>query len=242
MTEMNQERLDGIVRLDVGKHNSPSQGMCVMEAVSYVSGLPYSDHPPCTCPALASYCRTLNDHIRADQRHRLIKYIPHLVGTAGDEAATQARLFLFADRAVRAIAPMALEAIGLEGDADSLRDLEPIVDAATAKVGAVAAFRATIAAATHASATGGEDATARSAAARAVSAAGESAAAAAAHDTTAGLYAAYVSADAAYVKWDEAAPWEAIWDAALETLDTALAITGEVAVMHHTVGSGGDTV
>jgi hypothetical protein len=40
--------LEGLVLLS-GKHKE-NQGMCVMEAVAYVAGEPWSDNPACACP------------------------------------------------------------------------------------------------------------------------------------------------------------------------------------------------
>ena len=36
--------------LQKGAHRSAAEGMCIMEAVAYVAGEPFSDHPSCASP------------------------------------------------------------------------------------------------------------------------------------------------------------------------------------------------
>lgn len=43
--------------LHAGRH-SPGDEMCVMEAVAYIAGEPWSDHPECACPVIATFLRT----------------------------------------------------------------------------------------------------------------------------------------------------------------------------------------
>lgn len=237
MTEINQDRLDGIVRLDAGEHLSPEAGMCLMEAVAYVGNLPFSDDPPCTCPVLAAYCRTLNDRMPGSMRHRLIAYIPKLVNTVADDDTLQARRYLLVDRAIRVIAATALEAVGLEKNAKRLHALETVVDDATARAGARAAMLGANAAAANAaiahqegvhSAVFAYDKTISACGTALFAAAGASATAAAAASADVVAAAAAAARYAAYVKRGETVSWEAIWDTALETLDMALEITGKV--------------
>ena len=67
-----------------GGHNSPEQGLCLLEAAAFVSGLPHSDHPPCVCEVLGNFGRGLNDCLPDESRQRLIPLIPRMLGTAGD--------------------------------------------------------------------------------------------------------------------------------------------------------------
>ena len=46
------------LELKVGAHSSPNDGMCVMEAVAYIAREPWSDHPVCVSPAIASFMRS----------------------------------------------------------------------------------------------------------------------------------------------------------------------------------------
>jgi hypothetical protein len=50
--------------LQKGAHDSPDAGMCVMEAVAYISGEPFSDHPACASPILSAFLRRWNDDLR----------------------------------------------------------------------------------------------------------------------------------------------------------------------------------
>ena len=73
------------IHLAAGGHASPEKGACLLEAVSWFAGEPWSDRPACTSPLLAAAGRSLNDAI-TDQAERdaLKDLIPHLVDTAGD--------------------------------------------------------------------------------------------------------------------------------------------------------------
>ena len=44
--------LDALPPLGVGAHASPDEGCCIMEAVAWVSGAPWSDHPECASPVI----------------------------------------------------------------------------------------------------------------------------------------------------------------------------------------------
>ena len=50
--------------LSAGAHEHVDEGACLMEAVSYVAGEPWSDKPTCACPVLGAFLRTWNDHCR----------------------------------------------------------------------------------------------------------------------------------------------------------------------------------
>jgi hypothetical protein len=75
--------------LEKGKHLFPEEGMCLMEAVSFVVGERFSDHPSCVSPALAGFGRTLNDGLPYEQRQQLIPLIPKLIGTVNPEKDQQ---------------------------------------------------------------------------------------------------------------------------------------------------------
>ena len=92
------DKIEG-VPLKAGSHGTPEEGMCVMEAVAYVRGLPHSDHPPCVCPAVAAFLRQYNDLLPDDatRTRLLVPLIPIIVGTA--DGREQERRAIFVDRA-----------------------------------------------------------------------------------------------------------------------------------------------
>jgi hypothetical protein len=116
--------LDTLV-LRSGAHTSPSAGVSLMEAVSAFAGEPWSNSPSCTSPVIAAYARSLNDWLPDDERQRLKKYIPRLVGTAEPDVELR-RAFACADAAVRVFAPLAFKAAGLVEEAAKLGALAPV--------------------------------------------------------------------------------------------------------------------
>jgi len=72
------------LRLDRGSHSPPNNGLvnaCVMEAVAYIAGEPWSDHPECASKVLTSFLIRLNDRWNDEDRQLLKPYIVRLVGT-----------------------------------------------------------------------------------------------------------------------------------------------------------------
>ena len=65
-----------------------------MEYASLLSGLPWSDHPRCTHPALAQLARLINDMSPAPVRQRLLPLVPDLIGPGGKDAAVAPALVL----------------------------------------------------------------------------------------------------------------------------------------------------
>lgn len=49
--------------LQSGAHDNPEAGMCVMEAVAYVAGEKFTDHPKCASPSIAAFMRSWNDRL-----------------------------------------------------------------------------------------------------------------------------------------------------------------------------------
>src|SRR3954470_8151028 len=70
--------------LSRGKHRSPKKGACFMELSSFLAGEPWSDHPSCTHPLLASLARDVNDHVGDTARSRLAPLIPTVIGLDGN--------------------------------------------------------------------------------------------------------------------------------------------------------------
>lgn len=70
------------IRLTVGDHKSPADGLCVMEAVALFAGERHGDWPACVCPVLIEFGRVLNDTTPDQWRtDLLLPLVPVLVGT-----------------------------------------------------------------------------------------------------------------------------------------------------------------
>jgi hypothetical protein len=120
------------ITLAVGDHDDLDGGMCLMEAVAWFAGEPWSDHPACTSPVLGSFGRSLNDALPDDKRQQLVPLVPSLVGTAGD-GLDETRSYMALDWLIRTYTPAWLDLAGLTVEAQALRDLSRIVDVVSAK-------------------------------------------------------------------------------------------------------------
>jgi hypothetical protein len=117
--------------LNSGGHDNIDEGMCVMEAVSYVAGEPWSDSPACASPLIAAFLRSWNDSLDDEARNRPL--IPKLVGTRGTEAVEERRSYLALDWLIRVFTPKWLDMVpALHEHAKALRELEAIADTAGA--------------------------------------------------------------------------------------------------------------
>jgi hypothetical protein len=128
-----------------GAHEAHSGQMCVMEAVAYVAGENWSDHPACACPVIAAFLRSWNDSLRSDEeRGRLLKpLVLQLIDTRSTQAVEEKRSYLAIDWMIRVFTPKWLDLIpSLSAHSAALRTLEEIADMA----GAVAAGERTRAA------------------------------------------------------------------------------------------------
>jgi hypothetical protein len=76
--------------LSRGKHRNPKKGACFMELASFLAGEPWSDHPACTHPLLASLARDVNDHVGDSARTRLAPLIPEVIGLHSDDPRVDA--------------------------------------------------------------------------------------------------------------------------------------------------------
>ena len=81
-----RERLAALPPLSKGAHKHEDEGACVMEAVAYVAGEPWTDRPACACPVISAFMRAWNDDLPTDaDRDRLLRpLIPRLARVAGD--------------------------------------------------------------------------------------------------------------------------------------------------------------
>jgi hypothetical protein len=119
--------LESVV-LKSGAHNSPEEGMCLVEAASLFAGEPFSDSPTCVDPILAQFARSWNDGMLSDaERAKLKKYITRLPGTNKGSALSQKRGWMALDWLIRVhtAAWLALNP-GLVHHAETLKMLLPI--------------------------------------------------------------------------------------------------------------------
>ena len=119
--------------LSRGGHQAGGGEFCVMEAVAFIAGEPWTDHPKCASRVIGAFMRSWNDDLDDDQRQMLKPYVLRLVGTAGTPDQEDRRAFMAADWAVRTYTPVFLRLAGLTDDADALERLPAIVDITTAK-------------------------------------------------------------------------------------------------------------
>tara|TARA_R110000782_G_scaffold34010_2_gene81598 strand:+ start:1660 stop:2286 length:627 start_codon:yes stop_codon:yes gene_type:complete len=174
-----------------------------MEAVAMLGGEDHTADPGCACQVLAAFGRRLNDEMGIGAQGDVLraKYLsdlaPRLVGTRSTPEVELRRALVFADGAVRVLAPLAMEAAGRVAAADALRALSPVIDRDTADRAAAAA-RAAYAAvnAADAAAANAAYSAANAAAAYAAAAADYSSAHAAGHAAVHADYAATATAAA----------------------------------------------
>lgn len=140
------------LNLTHGAHDTRDGGMCLMEAVAWLAGEEHSDTPPCACPVLAAFARSINDGMGegvtgdALRNKHLAPLAPLLVGTRSSPKVEQARAEFFARWAVTVLAPLALDAAGLGEHAANLRAVPgdaPMADVESAAEHAARAARAT---------------------------------------------------------------------------------------------------
>ena len=129
MTTIIQERWEQIQKLSL-KHGShaPDSTFCVMEAVAYVAGEPWSDHPQCVPPTLGLLFRQWNDYLPTDKdRDRLLKaFIPRIVGLPQDDETELRRAYLWIDWDFRIALPMIFREAELSDEAEKLDRLPEI--------------------------------------------------------------------------------------------------------------------
>jgi hypothetical protein len=70
-----------LVKIGHSSHSSREEGMCVMEAVAYITGDEHSDHPVCVAPSVTNCMIELNDSFEDEDRQRLKEYAPRVIGT-----------------------------------------------------------------------------------------------------------------------------------------------------------------
>lgn len=121
--------------LEPGAHDPDERAMCVMEAVAFMAGEPWSDHPECASPVIGAFLRSWNDSLDNETRQQLKQYIPRLVGSKGTPDQEDARAWLAMDWLIRTCTPTWLRfaatsapqyAAGLAAHAERLASLPEI--------------------------------------------------------------------------------------------------------------------
>ena len=106
------------ITLGYGGHKSPKQGMCIMEAVSYIAGEQFSAYPECACPVITGFMVSFNDTLLDNAaRDRWIKpLIPAIVGSRVFQADGKKdadvlirRSLIAGDAALRRFVPFTLD-------------------------------------------------------------------------------------------------------------------------------------
>jgi hypothetical protein len=124
-----EDRLNQLPTLKHGKHDSIDHGACLLEAVSWVVGEPFSDHPQCVCPVLGAFGRSWNDSLDDDKRNRLLqRFITRLVGTRSTAVVEERRAWMAADWLIRTYTPAWLRLAGLNDHADALAGADAVSD------------------------------------------------------------------------------------------------------------------
>ncbi len=135
-TQILADRMAAIeaLALSSGSHEDFHHGVCVMEAVSYVAGEPWSDAPQCACPVITAFCVSWNDTLPDADRTRLLKpLIPLIVGTRSTNEVEERRSYMALDWLIRVFTPKWLDMVpALHEHAKALRELGSIADMAGA--------------------------------------------------------------------------------------------------------------
>ncbi len=131
---INPDRLNTLdsITLDRGSHHDFDDGHCAMEVVAWLAGEGITDAPQCASPVLTAFTININDSWDVGDRQRLKPFLPRMVGTAGD-GQDEARSYLALDWLIRVYTPAWLDLAGLTTEASALRNLQRIVDMATAQ-------------------------------------------------------------------------------------------------------------
>lgn len=127
-----EDRLTDIenLTLEAGAHGSWEDGACLLEAVSYVAGEEWTDHPHCASPTIAAFLRSWHDRLDNEGRQQLKPYITRLVGTRGIPAQEDQRAWMAADWLIHHGLPLWLDAAGMTEQAITIRALPEVTDLA----------------------------------------------------------------------------------------------------------------
>jgi hypothetical protein len=115
------------VDLQQGSHDAGTT-FCVMEAVAYVAGEVWSDHPTCASPVLTTFMTAWNDGLSDTDRQRLKPYVTRLVGSRSTAAVEAKRSWMGCDWLVRTFTSTWLRRAGLEEPADTIAGLPELTE------------------------------------------------------------------------------------------------------------------
>jgi hypothetical protein len=80
-----------LVKLQNGGHTDCEDGMCAMEALAFIAGIPHTDRPACCAESVTMACQRLNDSADSDEeRQKLKPLLPRVLNTAPITKAEQA--------------------------------------------------------------------------------------------------------------------------------------------------------
>ena len=107
------------VRFGSGSHpETPlptgNRDLCIMEAVAFMSGEPWSAKPVCASPTIARFLRSWQDSLSDDDRDRLLPasiWVPRLIGSRGDDEIERIRLGLIHSWLLRVCVPAWLDLV-----------------------------------------------------------------------------------------------------------------------------------
>ena len=126
--KLKKRKLDlDTLTLEKGAHE-PDGTFCVMEAVAFIAGESWSDHPQCACPIIGAFLRRWNDDLNDTDRQMLKPYIRRLVGTRSSVEVEQRRAWMLTDWMIRTYTPAWLELGGMQEQAGVLRAFPELVD------------------------------------------------------------------------------------------------------------------
>ena len=123
---LTDEQIEAL-HLDSGGHNSPTDGHCLLEVCSMMSGEPFGDSPYCVDPVLAAFGHSWNDRLAEEDRQGLKKYIRPLLDTYKGPQLQIRRAFMALDWSWRTYAALWIEQVPeLAEHAATLRAMAPI--------------------------------------------------------------------------------------------------------------------
>ena len=124
-------RLATLPPLAKGAHKRDENVACIMEAVAFVAGERWSDHPVCACRVIGEFLRLWNDALPDSERDALLRpLVPMMVGTRSTKAVERRRAMMAVDWLIREHTPAWLRLAGLTRQADALASLPEITDTA----------------------------------------------------------------------------------------------------------------
>src|SRR2546426_12836833 len=88
-----------MIHLSHGAHKNRAEGVCAMEAASWLAGRDHNDSPVCVSPAITAFIRYWNDALPSDEdRDRLLKpLLPEILETRTSPEAEIKRAWLAID-------------------------------------------------------------------------------------------------------------------------------------------------